>query len=259
MIGFNGLGKHGRLGNQMFQYAGLKGIATKHNYEWCIPPSDFKNSIYDHQLFKVFNLYSLKNIRYVPNNYPLITEYGFHFDSELFNHCPDNINLGGFLQTPKYFQHIQHEIKNDFTFKNEILILCKKIMNRLGNCISIHIRRTDYVAENNVLSIDYYLKALEYFDDTKVIVFTDDIKWCKEQKLFQSNRFFISPFQDNAVDLCLMSLCSGHIIANSTFSWWGSWLSDSKIVVSPSKWFGKEANGNQKDTMDIIPSDWIKI
>ena len=62
MIGFNGLGKHGRLGNQMFQYAALKGIAAKHNYDWCIPPSEFNNADYDHQLLKIFNLYSLQNI-----------------------------------------------------------------------------------------------------------------------------------------------------------------------------------------------------
>lgn len=259
MIGFNGLGKHGRLGNQMFQYAALKGIAAKHNYDWCIPLSNFNNPDYDHQLLKIFNLYSLQNIQYVPNNYPLVAEEGFYFDKDLFNYCPDNINLGGFFQTPKYFQHIESEIRNDFTFKNEIIILCKKIMSRLGNCISIHIRRTDYVAENSALSMNYYSKALEYFENTKVIIFTDDIKWCKEQELFQSNRFFISPFQSNAIDLCLMTLCSGHIIANSSFSWWGAWLSNSKTIISPSKWFGKEENGNQKDTRDIIPKNWIRI
>lgn len=255
MIGFNGLGRFGRLGNQMFQYAALKGIAAKHNYEWCIPPSNFKNPYYDHQLFEIFNLDSLKNIQYLPEDYPLVAEEGFYFDLELFNYCPNNINLGGFFQTPKYFHHIENEIKNDFTFKNQIQILCEKIMNRLGNCISIHIRRTDYVAENNALSINYYSKALEYFENTKVIIFTDDMKWCKEQELFQSNRFFISPFQNNAVDLCLMTLCSGHIIANSSFSWWGAWLANSKTIVSPSKWFLKE----EKNTKDIIPEDWIQI
>ena len=90
MIGFNGLGKHGRLGNQMFQYAALKGISAKHNYDWCIPPSEFNNADYDHQLLKIFNLYSLQNIQYVPNNYPLVAEEGFYLSG---GYCKLNMAL----------------------------------------------------------------------------------------------------------------------------------------------------------------------
>jgi hypothetical protein len=260
MIGFNGLGKHGRLGNQMFQYASLRGIASKHNYDWCIPPSNFSNLYEDHQLFEVFNLNSAKNISYVPSHYPLILETDFYFDLELLDNCPNNIDLGGFLQTEKYFKHIENEIRKDFTFKDGILDLCKKIMNRLEDRISIHIRRTDAVSLNECLDIEYYIKALEYFDDDiKVIVFSDDIKWCREQKIFKSDKFFISPFQNNAIDLCLMTLCSGHIIAKSSYSWWGAWLANSNKVIAPSKWFGTDLDGNKNDTRDIIPPNWIKI
>lgn len=260
MIGFNELGKHGRLGNQMFQYAALKGIASKHNYEWCIPPSNFRDPYKDHQLFEVFTLKSLKNIEYVPNKYPLIIESGFYFDSHLFSNCPDNIDLGGFFQTEKYFKHIHKEIREDFKFKDNILNLCKNIIEKIGNnCIAIHIRRTDYLKYGEFLGIEYYYEGLSYFkDDVKVIVFSDDKEWCSNQDIFKSSKFFISPF-NNYIDLCLMTLCSGHIIANSSFSWWGAWLSNSTQVIAPKKWFGKDSNENKNDTKDVIPKDWIKI
>lgn len=260
MIGFNELGKHGRLGNQMFQYASLKGIASKHNYTWCIPPSNFNNPNYDHQLFEVFNLNSLKHIEYVPDTYPLITESSFYFDDRLFSDCPDNVDLGGFFQSEKYFNHIKTEILEDFTFKEKILNTCKNIMDRLGKRISLHVRRKDCLVNNNFLGIKYYSEALSHFDSSeKVMVFSDDTTWCRNQSLFQSDRFFISPFKTNLIDLCLMTLCSKHIIANSSFSWWGAWLANSEKVISPSRWFGEDKDGNKWGTKDVIPDTWIKI
>lgn len=260
MIGFNELGTKGRLGNQMFQYAALRGIAAKHGYDWCIPPSNFSHPYYEHQLFEIFTLNSLKYVGYVDDNFNLVVESGFYFDSDLFNLCPDNTNLGGFFQSEKYFKHIENEIKEDFTFNPNILDSCKKIINELGNCLSIHVRKTDYDLCDDFLGIDYYSKALKYFDNyDKIIVFSDDIEWCKEQKLFATDKFFISEYKNNATDLCLMTLCKWHIIANSSFSWWGAWLSNSRKIVAPKVWFGKEPSGRKNHTRDIIPEKWIKI
>jgi hypothetical protein len=67
----------------------------------------------------------------------------------------------------------------------------------------------------------------------------------------------ISESDDSYIDLCLMSLCSKHIIANSSFSWWGAWLSKSNEVIAPIQWFG---DGNQdKNTKDLIPERWTVI
>ena len=83
-------------------------------------------------------------------------------------------------------------------------------------------------------------------------------EWCKEQDLFEDDRFLVAEGNDSYTDLCLMSLCTDFIIANSTFSWWGAWLSKSmnKTVCSPdpSIWFGP--NNAHLDTSDIIPEDW---
>ena len=61
----------------------------------------------------------------------------------------------------------------------------------------------------------------------------------------------------NKIDLCLMSMCTHHIIANSSFSWWGAWLAKSKKVVAPPTWFGP--NNADKDTKDLLPESWIVI
>ncbi len=126
MIGYNHLGRNGRLGNQMFQYAALKGIASKHNYDYCIPPSEFKNENIDHQLFEAFELSSLKHVEMLGAVYT--EEKSFTFDEDLFENCSDNVNLYGFFQTEKYFKHIENQIRKDFIFVNDIWNPCKEVL-----------------------------------------------------------------------------------------------------------------------------------
>ena len=264
MIGFNVLGRLGRLGNQMFQYAALKGISKNVGADFCIPNhtqalNDGIGNMLRTELFDSFDL--RVNINLLDNGHaPVVQERFFHFDEELFCMCPDHISLHGYFQTEKYFKNIEQEIKDDFTFKDEVLNPCKEMISSLDNPVSLHIRRTDYLINNGNhynLPIEYYENTLKNFDnDRNVIVFSDDPKWCKEQELFSGDRFMISENTDNRVDLCLMSLCTDFIIANSSFSWWGAWLSSNKNkkVFAPSKWFGP--NNSHLDTKDLLPSEW---
>jgi len=268
MLAFNYLGKLGRLGNQMFQYASLRGIARNRGYDFCVPnhsqviqdPYGFEMKI---ELFHPFNMTCVRphNIKLLDRGYaPVAEERYFHFDETLFNMCPDEITLAGFFQSEKYFRHIENEIREDFIFKEAILEPCKEMMFDLGDAISLHIRRTDYLQNSNhiTLELDYYQKALSHFDNNiPVIVFSDDIEWCKEQDIFSDDRFMISESKDHYVDLCLMTLCQYHIIANSSFSWWGAWLANTNSVVAPSNWFGE--NNSNKNTKDLIPDRWVKI
>ena len=264
MLAFNKLGKLGRLGNQMFQYASLRGIAARRGYDFGIPPSSFRNEWTDHQLFQVFDLSNLlrQNIKYLDNGYaPEAGESFFHFDELLFNQCPNDVSLIGYFQSEKYFVHIKDSIKEDFTFKEEILKPCQEMISSLDKPISLHVRRTDYLtnsANHYNLQLDYYEEALSKFDsDRTVVVFSDDPKWCMEQDLFSSDRFLVSENQSNYVDLCLMTLCSDHIIANSSFSWWGAWLANTSTVIAPNNWFGP--NNANKETKDLIPESWTRI
>jgi hypothetical protein len=260
MIGFNHLGSHGRLGNQMFQYAALRGITDLKGYNFCIPGSEFKDQWNDHQLFEAFNLPNLNKQKILPANY--YQERQFNYDQDYVDNCPDNVNLHGYFQTEKYFSHISDSIREDFAFKSEILDPCKEAFD-FNELISLHIRRTDFVEKSDdhpPCSLEYYQKALEQFNSNiQVMIFSDDINWCKNQDLFKDDRFIFSENEWNLIDLCLMSMCTHHIIANSTFSWWGAWLSGSNQVIGPSKWFGNSGYTASHNTSDIIPERWMKI
>ncbi len=263
MLAFNHLGKLGRLGNQMFQYASLRGIAANRGYDFGVAPSAFSDLWQEHQLFEVFELPNLQrnNIKYLDGGYaPIAKEKHFEFDELLFMQCPNDVSLWGFFQSEKYFQNIADSIREDFTFRSHILEPCRDMMMGVGDAVSLHVRRTDYTTDPNhtALSIKYYEKALSHFpEDATVIIFTDDQEWCQQQELFAPDRFMIAEKNPNSVDMCLMTLCKGHIIANSSFSWWGAWLSQSNKVVAPNVWFGP--SNQHKTTKDLLPSRWTVI
>ena len=269
MIGFNYLGKMGQLGNQMFQYASLRGIANNRGFDFCIP---YHQEVFDDgignklriELFDPFVMSNVKqsNIKIIESEDPR-TEGGHNFNETLFNTCPDNVSLHGYFQSEKYFKHIEDDIRQDFTFKNEVAIPCKHMMSTMDTPIALHIRRGDFLinhANHNNLGVEYYCEALREFDDGRmVIIFSDDPEWCKEQPLFSDDRFLVAEGNDSYTDLCLMSLCSDFIIANSSFSWWGAWLSKAvdKVVCYPSQWFGP--NNAHLDTSDMFPDEWVVI
>jgi len=258
MIGYNHLGKNGRLGNQMFQYAALRGIAAKHGYDFVIPQSNFEDEWNQHQLFEAFTLPNLKNTGYVFENFYKENDNGSHiFDLEYVNNCPNNVSLYGFFQTEKYFENISDSIREDFVFNDTILNPCKEEFN-FDKIISLHIRRGDYVSKlyyHPLCELEYYEEALSKFDSSiPVMIFSDDPSWCKKQTLFSSDRFMVSDTGWNLIDLCLMSMCTHHIIANSSFSWWGAWLSGSNNVIAPKKWYGPAAQS--VSTVDLIPKRW---
>ena len=278
MIGFNYLGKLGQLGNQMFQYASLRGIARNRGVDFCIPYHEevFVDSLGNKLRIELFNPFVMSNvtqsnIRMIgsdnPHDVSVIdrtrTEGGHNFNEALFNTCPDNVTLHGFFQSEKYFKHIEEEIRQDFTFKNEIAVNCKHSMSTVDTPVALHIRRGDFLvnsANHNNLGLDYYAECLKKFDkDRTVIIFSDDPGWCKQQALFSGDRFLVAEGNDSYTDLCLMTLCSDFIIANSSFSWWGAWLSKGvdKLVCAPEKWFGP--NNAHLDTSDMFPDEWVIV
>jgi hypothetical protein len=238
----------------------LRGIAATKNYEFCIPKTNYGDIWKDNHLFDIFELGNVENVGFLPAEfYP---EKQFHYDSEYVENCPDNVNLHGYYQSEKYFKHIEESIRKDFKFKDYILEPCVNNFH-FDEIIALHVRRSDYVSNSTnhpLCDISYYKKALTYFDSNiPVMIFSDDIRWCEYQPLFESDRFMISESNDGAVDLCLMSMCNYHIIANSSFSWWGAWLAKSKKVIAPSQWFGTEGNTAKNQTQDLYLDDWIKI
>ena len=159
--------------------------------------------------------------------------------------------------------HIKDEIKNDFKFSNEVESICNEMFETVNDgkkIISLHIRRTDYVINDNhpVQPIEYYQNALTFFDKTdRLIVFSDDPEWCQEQDIFADDNILISQGNDADVDLCLMTKCNYHIIANSSFSWWGAWLGDSEKIIAPSNWFSDSCAS--KSVKDMVFGDWTWV
>jgi len=262
MIGHNHLGRNGRFGNQMFQYAATKGIAAKHGYDWCIPPGpvtdeEFTDEENQHKLFMAFKLPSVKEVNLFPA--PYRQEASFTFDQDLFDDCEDNINLYGYFQSEKYFKHIESEIRQDFIWRDDVWDMCRGIFDNIapdGKAISLHVRRTDHLIKptyHALLPMSYYEEALSQFDSNlPVLVFSDDPEWCIQQPLFSTDRFLISEGGDNITDMCMMSMCSHSIMANSTFSWWGAWLAGHDNVIGPTMWFGPDG----QDPKDVFVDRW---
>lgn len=247
MISFNNIGYMGRLGNQMFQYAALKGIARRKGYQYSISKENVLN-----ECFKIPET--------LPNqNYQSVNEEKFEFDQSFFDNCPDNIDITGYFQTEKYFSHIEQELRKDFRFCDIIYETCSHYRKHIlsEKVVVLHVRRGDYITDSNfcLLGLDYYLEALTYFPDSEIMVLSDDINWCREQ--FKSERFKFSFSNNPFIDLCLMSLCDYHIISNSSFSWWGSWLAKSKKTIAPQNWFDGEYSS--WNTKDLYRKDWIVL
>lgn len=271
-ISYNRLGSNGRLGNQMFQYAGLRGIAANRGFDWLIPPpNSYGDSNYG--LFDCFKMETVEEKNFGQLNAQSIATGVFHFDENFFNQCPDNVNLHDYFTTEKYFANVKDIIRKDFQFKDEILEPCKEVVDELDNPIFMHLRRGDYSVNPDahpMCPITYYEKALELYDkDSPVLVFSDDIEWCKEQEFFAPDRFMFSEstetHEDGAlvpfVDLCLMTLCNGGITANSSLSWWGGFLQKDRTrkLISPQMWFGPAYD--KHDTKDLVnpDRDWIRL
>ena len=280
MLAFNHLGSLGRLGNQMFEYAALRGIAKKHGYDYCIPPAHRKG-IENYSLHEAFKLNKDIHIGVIDNiNYA--QEPYFHYCEELFEKCPDNVSLYGFFQSWKYSVNVEKELRKDFTFHDGILSPCKEMMEELvgREPIMLHVRRGDsnltdprgfkwsYTQcgdQHPIQPLEYYEKALSrFYKDQPVIVFSDSMDWVREQDFFKADRFMLSEpvdkYPDGSytpyADLCLMSLCSHAIIANSSMSWWGAWLQTNpdKMVFAPKMWFGPDYK--DKDTKDLYYPGW---
>lgn len=258
----------GGLGNQMFQIATVYAYAKRHGFDYgfdfdsCYTPLQGYSSVkYKDDFFK--------NIKRLDNT---IFNMEYIEPSFSYNKIPknDNLVLNGYFQSEKYFKDYKEDVIklfSNFDIKDERRVLdflfnLHKESNGKKNSVTIHVRRGDYLTPpekqqfhtNLADTTDYYQKAMELFNDCNFIFVSDDIQWCKDN--FKGDNIFYSPFNSELEDLLLMSLVYGNIIANSSFSWWGAYLSLNEKIVAPKQWFGP--NG-PKDTQDIIPENWIKI
>jgi len=271
----------GGLGNQMFQYAFF--LALKHH--------DRRRKFYINPIYcTVQGNYELDKVFDVPSEYIIseecLEEMYEEYLTDIYNiqekdsiiwqaieekKCTRSV-YNGFWQTERYFKNITYQVKEHFLFdKGKLNNQSKGLLEKIENdesSISIHIRRGDYLGSygnryifGNICTNEYYLAAIEKIRDViseplHYYIFSDDPEWVKDNFSLE-NALIIDWNQkmDSWQDMCLMSACRHHIVANSSFSWWGAWLGnhEDRIVVAPDPWF------NQDGPCDIIPDTWIKI
>ena len=248
MITCSGLGR-GRLGNQMFQYALLRGVAARTGYGVEIPAGP-KVTLWSFPL----NAGKSAEEALYPHNF---RERGFGFCPEVFDQ-PDGTDYTGYYQTEKYFSHIEAEIRTTFLFPQTIMeeIAPVRTLRQRGPVVSVHVRRRDYVNNDAHADLygDYYPNAMRMFDACTYLIVSDDIPWCRQR--FQGSNMQFFHGSSMYADLAAMAACDHHIISNSTFSWWGAWLNPSpaKQVVRPSVWWG--ARTAHLEDADICPESW---
>ncbi|SHN24216.1 alpha-1,2-fucosyltransferase [Mucilaginibacter sp. OK098] len=286
----------GGLGNQMFQYAFGLSLSKKLNTSLYFDVSFFKQPdsgltprIYELDLFSSpINIAGDKQInKFLRPNFiqkafnktginksTIYRESSLRFTNEVFEVKPP-IYFEGFWQSEKYFNAVEDLIRNVLIPKPALNQQSQKIADAITqqpNAVSIHVRRGDYVNSkatnelHGVCSVNYFQNAIalikEKIQDSRFYFFSDDPEWVGEHLL---------PVIDNATlvqhnydadswqDMALMSKCKHHIIANSSFSWWGAWLNPNKekVVIAPATWFSTETD--YLDSQDLLPKSWIRI
>lgn len=250
------LGSNGRLGNQLFQYASLMGLSMKFNADLCLGDWSYRdhfNHSFPSALPDCPQVIKVKEptFKYVPN-WPYIEEN-------------QAVDIWGYLQSEKYWKHCEGHVRKALTFKPEFVEQCRARFDEedLKDVIAISIRRGDFVSNPNYEQlpiVSYYILALfEHFPDWRkrnIIIFSDDIPYCRVHFNTLENVMY-SENNSDIEDICLMSQCKDFIIANSTFSWWGAYLSNTKgKIIRPKKIFaGDLAKSN--DESDFYPPEWI--
>ena len=257
MISFSNMGRYGRLGNQMFQYACAYAVAKRHNTEIGISSHDSYRQASTNQLIETFTLQSavldkFDNVKYS------FQENGFEYDARI-EIVPNDTDIQGYFQSERYFSHVRKDLLiNEFSFRPHIQESANKVWdsyNHHGPVCSIHVRRGDYKTLQDThpnLGLDYYARAIELIPECeKYIIFSDDTILAQELmskiQTVPAHRFTY-PDLDYNISIAIMSRCTHHIIANSSYSWWGAWLSQQHgIVAAPKTWFGIKGPSNWKD------------
>lgn len=273
------VGINGGLGNQMFQYALGRKLAIKNRTKLVLDISIFNEKMSQTKRTLMLNKYRI-NAKYLDTtlsvfgkikkylSYKLTNIYRephYHYDPKALQ-ARDNTRLIGYWQSYKYFDDIRNILIQEFkpianpSYEQELIQFLKN-----DNTVSIHVRRGDYIFNKEAkeilgaLPLKYYENAIKYLENIvknpRYIVFSDDIAWCKRNlgKLLPKTTIYYH--QDEISDLDIMTKTRHNIIANSSYSWWGAYLGEKKLVIAPKTWFKTTSMSSQ----DLIPPEWIQL
>lgn len=289
------VGLSGGLGNQMFQYALGRHLAYINGTDLKFDISGFQRDKQRGYALEVFNISTVfastdevEELKaYNPDGFERLlnkmtrkkktrSKINFvenkrtGFEPQILQ-APEDAYFQGYWQSEKYFSAIEDIIREDFSFKPEMLGELNDIDVQMAetNSISVHIRRGDYVSDrktresHGVCSLNYYTSCVNEMarkvSSACFYIFSNDPQWVLDNLKFDFPKVVVSESGNlkDYEDMYLMSRCKHNIIANSSFSWWGAWLNSNKnkTVFAPDKWFLKKDWNYQ----DVVPPQWVKM
>jgi hypothetical protein len=282
----------GGLGNQMFQYATGRAVAARSGVPLKLDVTAFVRD--DNRAFALDGFRIAATVateaeitRFLGAGYKelstrlrlrlqrllphalrtLIWERGLPYESRL-RQVGSSAYLAGYWQSESYFSDIADRLRDELTLFDppsaEGQAMSAEMQAR--DSLSVHVRRGDYVSHplyGGICTGDYYRRAVDSVcrrvPGIHAYLFSDDIAWAEANLDLGCETTYVRPRQGarDHEDIWLMSLCRHHVIANSSFSWWGAWLGKNraKIVVAPRRWF----NDTSRDVRDLVPAAWERI
>lgn len=265
----------GGLGNQMFQYSAGRALATKFNRDLVLDTSllrvkgDHTPRTYALNAFKI-----RASVDGLDNDWlekvQTLPEEQASAGWPKRRRVKGDLLLTGHWQSECYFASIRQQLITDFALTRPpsryIGALAQKIQCS-SNSVSLHFRRGDYVTNpvaasfHGTCSLDYYHAALarlnQQVGELDLYVFSDEPEWVRREAKLPAGYTLVDCEQSSpAEDIWLMSLCRHHVIANSSFSWWGAWLGCADgMTFAPAVWFLEKAAAQSH----IVPSRWERL
>jgi hypothetical protein len=282
----------GGLGNQLFQYAAGRALALRHKTELLLDTSTlqrFSRHVTPRPLeLQLFNHVGRFSTAREARNFPWLhrlapfshwlSPWSTYVEKDVafnvsFKSLQDQTYLVGYWQSFRYFEDIARQLMTEFEPVGALSAQSLRVAEQIDSSTSLalHVRRGDYVSLKSAASFhgalpqSYYEAALiragECLDAPQIFVFSDDPEWCQSNLPLNGKATFITHNSgaDAWQDLVLMGRCRHHVIANSSFSWWGAWIADQRwtasqrLVIAPSHWFSGRPEQNLGDR---FPSHW---
>ncbi len=277
----------GGMGNQMFQYAVGRALSLKHgvglrlDVSFLLDRTPRKNFTYRDYDLPIFDLYADLPDPRVTNNSGIahllkrvlrrdyyVAERGFEFQPRVLD-SPSECYLEGYWQNEKYFKAVEETIRADFHIRLPLTPRAMEISDaiRSTESVCVNVRRGDFVSNpeanrfHGVCSLEYFAQGVEFVSERTanphLYFFSDDPVWCRENMKFDVPVTLVDhecAGEKFSSYLTLMSQCRHFVIPNSSFGWWGAWLSRSpdKIVVVPEVWMA----GIGYLSRNCVPPDW---
>lgn len=272
-ITFKTIGESGNLGSQLQQYASLCAVARENNKTIIFPESSISLG-YKFKFAELVDIpiitapddffISFEDIR--PDDRLLVDSAIYQLNSN------KNYNIVNRFDSFKYWHPKHTQLVLDWQWNNLYHQTAKRLYKQINipgkQTVAVHVRRGDYLLPQHdhfcKLDNNYYGQALQYFfsdiDQYQFVIFSNDISWCKNNLIEDSDIvYFVEPNIDY-VDLILMSLCDHIIAANSSYSWWAAYKNqnNNKKIICPTNYLKRYSpwshiNGN------YYPKSWINI